>query len=148
VRGIGQLQQNFEADIHSPSHPSRLGIPQLQHSSEQNHWGCHVQHVRSGVSAAAIQNTRADRTDFPSGSIISSNIYREDDAPQYHRGNSVLLSVMVFNIVLYLSTKAYYTFRNRQRERVWNRMTESERFHYLATTDDAGNKRLDFRFIS
>jgi hypothetical protein len=53
-----------------------------------------------------------------------------------------------FNIVLYLSTKAYYTFRNRQRERVWNKMTEAERFHYLATTDDAGNKRLDFRFMS
>ena len=54
----------------------------------------------------------------------------------------------MFNIVLYLSTKVYYTFRNRQRERVWNRMTEAERFCYLATTGDAGNKRLDFRFMS
>jgi len=83
-----------------------------------------------------------------SGSIIASNIYREDDAPRYQRGNSVLLSAIAFNIVLYISTKAYYTHRNRQRDRVWDRMTEAERFTYLSTTNDAGNKRLDFRFAS
>jgi hypothetical protein len=82
------------------------------------------------------------------GSIIASNIYREDDAPKYQRGNTVLLIAVAFNIILYFSTKAYYLYRNRQRERVWNRMTESERFTYLATTKDAGNKRLDFRFAS
>jgi len=52
------------------------------------------------------------------------------------------------NIVIYLSTKAYYVFRNRSRERIWNRMSEDERLEYLANTPDAGNKRLDFRFTS
>ncbi len=50
------------------------------------------------------------------------------------------------NIVLYLFTKAYYVFRNRQRDRKWNAMSEDERLEYLATTKDQGNKRLDFRF--
>ncbi|KAK3337616.1 major facilitator superfamily domain-containing protein [Cercophora scortea] len=82
------------------------------------------------------------------GGIIAANIYRQDDAPAYHRGNSVLLTVVGLNITVYLSTKVYYTMRNRQRDRIWDRMSESERFEYLATTHDSGNKRLDFRFAS
>ena len=54
----------------------------------------------------------------------------------------------MFNIVVYLSTKAYYVWRNGQKEEVWGRMNEAERFQYLATTKDSGNKRLDFRFAS
>ena len=82
------------------------------------------------------------------GGVIASNIYREDDAPQYKRGNSVLLSIVGLNITLYALTKVYYVSRNRYRESVWNRMPEDERVQYLATTHDAGNKRLDFRFAS
>ncbi|KAK0655033.1 major facilitator superfamily domain-containing protein [Cercophora newfieldiana] len=99
--------------------------------------------VRSRTVGSAMYNMCVQ-----AGSIIASNVYREDDAPEYHRGNSVLLAAVAFNIVLYFSTKAYYVFRNRQRERIWDRMTEAERYKYLATTDDAGNKRLDFRFAS
>lgn len=50
------------------------------------------------------------------------------------------------NIVLYLLTKVYYVLRNRYREKKWAAMSEEERLHYLATTTDEGNKRLDFRF--
>jgi hypothetical protein len=50
------------------------------------------------------------------------------------------------NVFLYLLTKAYYLFRNKQRENKWASMSEEERLHYLATTKDAGNQRLDFRF--
>ena len=50
------------------------------------------------------------------------------------------------NIVLYLFVKSYYVIRNKQRDRKWAAMTEEERLHYLATTKDQGNKRLDFRF--
>ncbi|KAK4451262.1 major facilitator superfamily domain-containing protein [Podospora aff. communis PSN243] len=99
--------------------------------------------VRSRTVGSAMYNMCVQ-----AGSIIASNIYREDDAPKYERGNSVLLATVAFNIILYFSTKAYYLYRNRQRDRVWDRMTESERFTYLATTKDAGNKRLDFRFAS
>ncbi len=50
------------------------------------------------------------------------------------------------NIVIYLLTKAYYIFRNKQKERKWNAMNEDQRLEYLSSTTDQGNKRLDFRF--
>jgi hypothetical protein len=78
--------------------------------------------------------------------IIAANIYRKDDAPQYKRGNRVLLFLIVLNICLYLGTKIYYVKRNEYRNRKWDAMTEDEKLIYLATTTDEGNKRLDFRF--
>ncbi|OJJ60212.1 hypothetical protein ASPSYDRAFT_57687 [Aspergillus sydowii CBS 593.65] len=78
--------------------------------------------------------------------IIASNIYREDDKPLYRRGNRVLIGINCLNIVLYLFAKWYYTNRNKQREKVWGRMTAEEKEEYLNTTTDQGNKRLDFRF--
>jgi hypothetical protein len=50
------------------------------------------------------------------------------------------------NIAMYALTKAYYIFRNAQKERKWRAMSEEERLDYLANTKDKGNKRLDFRF--
>jgi hypothetical protein len=78
--------------------------------------------------------------------IVASNMYRSDDAPRYRRGNSQLIAICCGNIVLYLFTKAYYVWRNKSRDRKWNAMTEQQRQHYLETTTDKGNKRLDFRF--
>jgi hypothetical protein len=78
--------------------------------------------------------------------IIAANIYQEDDAPRYKRGNRVLLSILILNIFLYLGTKVYYVKRNAYRDRKWDAMTEDEKISYLAMTTDEGNKRLDFRF--
>ena len=69
-----------------------------------------------------------------------------DDAPRYKRGNKDLLAICVMNIALYLLVKAFYIWRNKTRDRKWASMTEAERLHYLATTKDKGNKRLEFRF--
>ncbi|EFX04279.1 major facilitator superfamily transporter [Grosmannia clavigera kw1407] len=80
------------------------------------------------------------------GAIIASNIYRKDDAPLYKRGDKNLVAITCMNIVLYLLAKTYYVWRNRQRAARWNAMSEEQRLHYLATTKDEGNKRLDFRF--
>ena len=75
-----------------------------------------------------------------------TNVYRADDAPRYKRGNRVLLSLCITNLVIYVLTKIYYVWRNKSRANKWDAMTEDERLHYLATTRDEGNKRLDFRF--
>jgi hypothetical protein len=80
--------------------------------------------------------------------IISANIniYRTDDAPLYHRGNKVLLCLLIGNIILYAGTKVYYVQRNRWRDQKWGHMSEEEKLRYVRTTMDEGNKRLDFRF--
>lgn len=80
------------------------------------------------------------------GSIISSNIYRKDDAPLYRRGNTVLFAISIFVIPVLLSVKAYYVWRNKQRDLVWNALTYEEQEKYIHESTDEGNKRLDFRF--
>lgn len=99
--------------------------------------------VRSRTVGAAMYNMCVQ-----AGGILASNIYRQDDAPHYRRGNSVLIGIAVLNIILYALTKLYYVGRNKHRERKWDRMNEDDRLEYLLRTGDAGNKRLDFRFAS
>lgn len=97
--------------------------------------------VRSRTVSAALYNMFVQAS-----GIISSNIYRQDDAPRYKRGNRTLVGLVVANIAVYILTKIYYVWRNKSRDTKWNAMTEAERVHYLDTTTEEGSKRLDFRF--
>jgi hypothetical protein len=80
------------------------------------------------------------------GGVISANIYRADDKPLYHRGNNVLIAINCLALVLFISARLYYTWRNSTREKKWSAMSQHEKHEYLETTKDEGNKRLDFRF--
>jgi len=114
-----------------PAHPLQVGWASRNSNT-----------VQSRTVSAALYNMSVQ-----SSGIISSNIYREDDAPLYKRGNRQLLVILVVNVFLYLGTKMYYVWRNDSRDRVWNKMNDEERKRYVVETKDEGNKRLDFRFM-
>ena len=77
---------------------------------------------------------------------LHSQIYRTADKPYYYTGNKVLIAICVYNIFLFVGAKLFYVYVNRSRDKKWNAMSKEEKDHYLATTSDKGNKRLDFRF--
>lgn len=79
------------------------------------------------------------------GGIIISNIYRQDDAPLYRRGNKMLVAFCIANLVIYGLTKLFYLWRNRVRGREWESMSQDEKEAYLETTTDTGSGRKDFK---
>ncbi|QEU59208.1 hypothetical protein KDRO_B04740 [Kluyveromyces lactis] len=80
------------------------------------------------------------------GAIYSTQIYRNNDKPLYHTGNTVLFAISIAGIPVFLFAKWYYRTRNKQKEAIWSQMSEDERVEYIQTTSDQANKRLDFRF--
>lgn len=97
--------------------------------------------VRSRTVSAALYNMFVQ-----TGSIVASNIYRKDDAPYYHRGNTWLFVIAWLSLLSIAFAKVYYVWRNKSRDKIWNAMTEEEKVDYRLNTKDKGNKRLDFRF--
>ncbi|KAL1600959.1 hypothetical protein SLS59_005624 [Nothophoma quercina] len=97
--------------------------------------------VRTRTVASAMYNMTVQAS-----SIISQNIYREDDKPLYRRGNKVLIAICAYNFALFIGAKIFYVTVNKRREAVWSSMSKEDKETYLETTTDKGNKRLDFRF--
>ncbi|KAK1762503.1 MFS permease [Phialemonium atrogriseum] len=92
------------------------------------------------VSAAMYNMT------VQTGSIIAAYIYQDYDKPLYKVGNQNLVIINFLVIGAFLFAKGYYVWRNKQRDRVWDAMTEQERRDYVDNTKLAGSRRLDFRF--
>ncbi|EMD30968.1 hypothetical protein CERSUDRAFT_120233 [Gelatoporia subvermispora B] len=80
------------------------------------------------------------------GSIVSSYVYRANDAPLYKRGNRALIGITVLNIVLYLFTYFFYREINTRRDSIWKSWSPQEQKRYLDTTTDKGSKKINFRF--
>ncbi|KAJ8070400.1 hypothetical protein OCU04_000775 [Sclerotinia nivalis] len=80
------------------------------------------------------------------GNICGNFIYRTDDKPLYHRGNTQLIIINIAAIVVFLLTKVYYVMRNKQRDKVWNAMTAEQQQDYKRNATVTGSSRLDFRF--
>ncbi|KAL4779969.1 putative MFS transporter [Aspergillus varians] len=99
--------------------------------------------VRTRTVSAALYNITIQLS-----GIASSNIYREDDKPYYHRGDGQLIAIAVATIAAYALAKVYYIARNRWKRNQWDAMSEQAKVEYLETTQDQGNKRLDFFFNS
>lgn len=98
--------------------------------------------VRTRSVSASVYNMSVQFS-----SIISSNIYRSDDAPYYHRGNRILIKIISLGIFLFFATKLYYIRRNATRRKIWQAKSVEQQQHYLRTTRDEGNRRLDFQFV-
>ena len=98
--------------------------------------------VRTRAVSAALYNMFVQ-----SGNIIASNIYRDDDQPLYKRGNTILLGITSFNIILFYLVKAFYIWRNKVRERKWNALSKGQQEDYSLNSTDEGMKRLDFKFV-
>ncbi|QPC64326.1 hypothetical protein HYE67_006557 [Fusarium culmorum] len=73
------------------------------------------------VSAAALYNMSVQV-----GTIIGSNIYRQNDLPLYRTGNSVLLRLVGWNMCVYSGTIFYYRWRNASRDKLWESFSEDE----------------------
>lgn len=61
------------------------------------------------------------------GDVISANIYRQDDAPLYHRGNTALIIINLLAIALFGLTKVYYVLRNKWKSKKWAAMSSQVR---------------------
>ncbi|KAK9475883.1 major facilitator superfamily domain-containing protein [Lipomyces japonicus] len=79
------------------------------------------------------------------GNLTAANVYREGDAPYYHKGNYVLLALNILSMILAAVIKIYYTKENNRRDRIWKQMTKFEQDDYILHSEDKGNLRLDFR---
>ncbi|KAK9319591.1 major facilitator superfamily domain-containing protein [Lipomyces orientalis] len=79
------------------------------------------------------------------GNILAANVYRESDAPYYHRGNGVLIGLNVLSMVIILAIRQYYVIANRQKERLWAQLDEEEKEEYVKLSKGLGNRQLWFR---
>ncbi|GAB1208921.1 hypothetical protein APSETT445_007686 [Aspergillus pseudonomiae] len=64
--------------------------------------------VRTRTVASAVYNMMVQTS-----SIISNNIYRENDKPYYRTGNKVLIGLTVWSIFVFIGAKYYYVWRNK-----------------------------------
>jgi hypothetical protein len=81
------------------------------------------------------------------GNIIGANIYRDDDKPLYKRGNRTLLIICGICIFLFYLVKVWFIWRNKQKDKIWDAMTQQEKDEYVMTTKDKGMQRKDFKFV-
>ncbi|ESZ89565.1 allantoate permease [Sclerotinia borealis F-4128] len=80
------------------------------------------------------------------GNICANFIYRTDDKPLYHRGNTQLIIINIAAVAVFLLTKVYYVMRNKQRDKVWNALSPEQQQDYRKNNKLTGSQRLDFRF--
>ncbi|KAJ1561869.1 hypothetical protein HK096_003036 [Nowakowskiella sp. JEL0078] len=81
------------------------------------------------------------------GSLPGSQIFRAADSPLFKEGFKVIIALTAVGLTLFIFQFFHYRFVNKRRAAIWNAKTEEEKEHYLSTTTDIGNARLDFKFL-
>ncbi|KAK9244133.1 major facilitator superfamily domain-containing protein [Lipomyces tetrasporus] len=79
------------------------------------------------------------------GNILAANVYRESDAPYYHRGNGILIGLNVLSMVIILAIRQYYVIENRRKERLWGQLDDEEKDEYVKVSKGMGNRQLFFK---
>lgn len=97
--------------------------------------------VRSRTVSAAVVNIFSQ-----AAGIVSSNFYREEDKPLYHKGNEILIVSALAALGWIFVARWWFIQRNRKKDSIWNAMSKEEQIDYTRTTTEKGNKRRDFRF--
>ena len=141
-----------------------VGVLRFWKGSLVNQWGTYVvltlalgyPYIHAMMVSACSRNAQSIKTRtvassvynmfVQAGSIIASNVYRTQDKPLYHTGNSVLFALALLMFPILIGTKFFYVNLNKRKAKVWDAMSEDEQAHYIATTEDTGSSRLDFRF--
>jgi hypothetical protein len=80
---------------------------------------------------------------------MPAEIYRQDDAPYYYRGNKILVSICALAVAVFIVQRQWLSHLNRMKERKWSALSLEEKEAYQADKEQRendGNKRLDFRF--
>ena len=80
---------------------------------------------------------------------VPTEIYRQDDAPYYYRGNKVLVSICALTVVVFIVQRQWLRQLNKTKERKWSALSLEEKEAYQANKEERekdGNRRVDFRF--
>ncbi len=111
-------------------HPTQVGWASANSNS-----------VRTRAISVAVYNmmTQLSR-------IIHANIYRDDDAPLYRRGNRVLVGLAAMNLLVYAAIKVYYVWENKRRIKKWEQT--DDKLAYMDKARTAGSKNITFHFVS
>ncbi|QRW18050.1 major facilitator superfamily transporter [Rhizoctonia solani] len=73
------------------------------------------------------------------GSVISSQLYRKDDAPLYYRANKILFSLCIASAAVVLLQRWWLRRLNAAKERAWNKLTQEQQIEYQS--DEAARER-------
>ncbi|KAL5363846.1 major facilitator superfamily domain-containing protein [Aspergillus floccosus] len=105
------------------------GIP-YTHSILVGMTSRNAKNVGTRAVSAAIYNMC-----YQIGSIIATNIYREEDKPYYYTANKALVGLCSANIALFFATKMFFIWRNKV-----------HKAHYDALSPEEKVEAVDFRF--
>jgi len=80
--------------------------------------------------------------------VWGSQIYQEDDAPDFKRGNLINIGFAGTAFFLWFVLKGLYVYRNRRNEKKWERMTVEQRKVAELNREAEGNRSVTFRFTT